>query len=287
MKERIKLLICVTLLSGFPLSFITSCSSNKGDIAPTPTPTPTIPVVTTDNISNITYTSAEVGGTVVSNGNTFIQSSGFCWSLNSSPTITDNNVRYESGAGSFKTNMTNLEEGTDYYVRAYATNSVGIGYGVEKKFTTGLSCQTMVARHPGYQVWAGNTPYFQLSNHYDYFYSIDKYDYTLIGESTTTQTFDTGNYMYYVIVSKYWNCVDAIKFKDGSYYNSGQGYTLYTGLTDVALVTGPPDGVFGKFGDKTLCPPNGTATYNAFITDDATISSRGGGLTVICGTGCQ
>lgn len=283
MKKNIRLLIISLFLVGFAFNFFTNCSTNKDSEDNTPKVTPTVPVVTTNELTNITFTTAEVSGTLVSNGNSPILSSGFCWSLNPTPTITDNNSKDGSQSGSFRTNMNNLSEGTSYYVRAYATNAVGTGYGSEKSFTTGLSCQTMVARHQGYQVWAGDTPYFQETKHYDYFYNIDKY-YKLIGESTTTQTFNTGNYKYYVIVSKYWNCVDAVQFNDGSYYNHGQGYTLYSGLAEISKITGTPDGIFGKFGDKGLCPPG---TYNAFITDDATILSRGGGLKVIVGSGCQ
>ncbi|MDP4291240.1 MAG: hypothetical protein Q8908_09175 [Bacteroidota bacterium] len=109
----------------------------------------------------------------------------------------------------------------------------------------------------------------------------------MIGESTTTQTFNTGSYQYYVIVAKYWTCVDAIQFNDGTYYNNGQGYTLITGLSDVIKITGPPDGIAGAMGYKSLCPPHGTATFNGFITDDKTITSRGGGLKVIVVNGCQ
>lgn len=260
-----------------------SCSSDEGS-AKEPA---TAPSVSTTEVYNITFTTAEVSGTIVSNGGAPITGSGFCWSTEPSPTLAANKSTDGSPSGNFRTNMTNLTEGVTYYVRAYATNSMGTAYGNEKTFETQLSCQTMVARHPGYEVWAGNTPYFQLADHADYFYSIDKKGYTKIGESTVTKSFDTGSYKYYVIVSKYWNCVDAIQFNDGTYYNHGQGYTLYSGLTDLAKIVGAADGVFGKFGDKTICPPQGTATYNAFITDDATILSRGGGLKVIAGTGCQ
>lgn len=287
MKKNIRLLIISLFLVGFAFNFFTNCSTNKDSEDNTPKVTPTVPVVTTNELTNITFTTAEVSGTLVSNGNSPILSSGFCWSLNPTPTITDNNSKDGSQSGSFRTNMNNLSEGTSYYVRAYATNAVGTGYGSEKSFTTGLSCQTMVARHQGYQVWAGDVPYFQETNHYDYFYSIDKY-YKLIGESTVNQTFNTGTYKYYVIVSKYWNCVDAIQFADGSYYDHGQAYTLYSGLVnDFNNLLGAPDSKYAKLGDKSICPPNGTATFNAFITDNATILSRGGGLKVIVGSGCQ
>ena len=40
------------------------------------------------------------------------------------------------GIGIFTSNLTSLEPGTTYYVRAYATNSVGTAYGNELSFTT-------------------------------------------------------------------------------------------------------------------------------------------------------
>lgn len=247
----------------------------------------TIPKVSTNEVYNITFTTAEVKGSVISDGGATIMTSGFCWSEISLPTINDFKTDNGNPTGEFRTNMQNLSEGTTYYVRAYASNSEGTGYGNEISFSTELSCQTMVLMHPGYEVWAGNTPYFSKEKNYDYFYSLDKYDYHFIGEGNTTRTFDTGNYKYYVIVSKYWNCFDAIQFKDGSYLANGQGYTLYTGLSEIEKITGAADNNFGIFGNKTLCPPEGKATYNAFITDDASVFDRGGGLTIFVGTGCQ
>lgn len=282
MKKLVTFLV-VRLIAVVFISFIMQgCSSEEEKSEPK-----SIPVVSTNEVYNITYTTAEVKGKIISDGGAAIMNSGFCWSENPSPTISDNKTVDGNPLGEFRTNMQNLSEGNNYYVRAYATNSEGIGYGNEISFSTKLSCQTMVLRHPGYEVWAGDTPYFSYENHYDYFYSIDKFDYHLIGEGNETKTFDTGNYKYYVIVSKYWNCVDAIQFKDGSYYAHGQNYTLYSGLTEVDKITGAPDSNFGIFGYKTLCPPEGKATYNAFITDNASVFDRGGGLTVFVGTGCQ
>jgi uncharacterized protein (TIGR02145 family) len=41
-----------------------------------------------------------------------------------------------SGTGSFTSAITDLQPGTTYYVRAYATNSIGTSYGEQQSFTT-------------------------------------------------------------------------------------------------------------------------------------------------------
>ena len=41
-----------------------------------------------------------------------------------------------TGLGSFSSTMTNLNHSTTYYVRAYASNSLGTGYGNTLQFST-------------------------------------------------------------------------------------------------------------------------------------------------------
>jgi hypothetical protein len=41
-----------------------------------------------------------------------------------------------AGAGTFTSNVTGLEPATKYYIRSYATNDAGTGYGEEVSFTT-------------------------------------------------------------------------------------------------------------------------------------------------------
>ena len=287
MKTKIIHLIYSLLILTFFTTIFYSCSKGDDSTVTPETVTPetlTLPVVKTNEVYNITWTAAEVSGTVVSNGNDALTHTGFCWATHENPTLSDSHTSYNGNElGDFRDNIQDLTEGTTYFVCAYATNSIGTGYGDTITFTTGMSCLTMVQRQPGYQVWAGDTPYFQEDNHYDYFYSIDKYDYSLIGSSTITQSFNTGDYIYYVIVANYFSCIDAVEFNDGSYLNNNT-VTLYTGLSDVTNMFGAPDGIAGPLGDVNSCPPG---TYNGYITDSGTISSRGGGLTVIVVDGCQ
>lgn len=97
----------------------------------------TLPVVTTNTIANVTNTSAVCSGTVVSDGGTNITSRGFCYSTNHNPTVSDNrSAASSSGTGNYTCNISTFSPRTTYYIRAYATNSVGTSYGAEMTFTT-------------------------------------------------------------------------------------------------------------------------------------------------------
>jgi uncharacterized protein (TIGR02145 family) len=112
-----------------------------------------VPTVTTNVISSITNTTATGGGNVTSDGGASVSSRGICWSTSTNPTIalttktTDGN-----GAGTFTSSMTGLTANTTYYVRAYATNSVGTTYGTQQTFTT-VNATTLPSVTIGTQVW--------------------------------------------------------------------------------------------------------------------------------------
>ena len=95
-----------------------------------------LPTVVTTSASNITQTTATCGGNVVSDGGASVTARGVCWSTSQNPTIAGNHTTDGSGIGSFTSSLTGLTSGTTYYVRAYATNSVGTVYGDEVYFTT-------------------------------------------------------------------------------------------------------------------------------------------------------
>lgn len=94
------------------------------------------PTVSTYNVLNILDSTATCGGTVVSDGGSPVTARGICWSTSEGPTITDSHTIDSSGTGMFSSIMTGLSPNTNYYVRAYATNSVGTSYGAQKSFTT-------------------------------------------------------------------------------------------------------------------------------------------------------
>lgn len=113
-------ILCVS-----PLFFLTSCKKKA-----------TPPVVTTANVTGITQTNAVSGGNVTSDGGAAVTARGICWSTSANPTITSSKTTDGTGTGSFTSTFTGLTAGTTYYVRAYATNSAGTGYGNQLTFTT-------------------------------------------------------------------------------------------------------------------------------------------------------
>ncbi len=95
---------------------------------------PEAPVVLTENVSEITQTTARSGGDVTGDGGAAVTSRGVCWATSQDPTISDLKTNDGNGTGSFVSDITGLNAGTTYYVRAYATNEAGTGYGDEKSF---------------------------------------------------------------------------------------------------------------------------------------------------------
>lgn len=95
-----------------------------------------LPIVTTGQVTGITTTTAIGSGNVVSDGGATVTERGLCWSINHNPTLNDTHGNSGTGLGNFTISMSGLAEGTTYYVRAYATNSVGTSYGDEVGFTT-------------------------------------------------------------------------------------------------------------------------------------------------------
>ena len=93
-----------------------------------------LPMVTTTTVSHITGTSAQAGGTVVSDGGYPVIRRGVCYGTSSYPTISGLHTTDGSGVGEFVSQLTNLTPGTTYYYRAYATNGVGTVYGAQQVF---------------------------------------------------------------------------------------------------------------------------------------------------------
>ncbi len=78
-------------------------------------------------------------GTIDNDNGASITARGFVFGTSSGPTLDNANVLLDAGYGvgdEFEGLMENLTPETTYYVRTYATNSVGTSYGTEASFTT-------------------------------------------------------------------------------------------------------------------------------------------------------
>jgi len=102
------------------------------------------PTVTTTAASTITTSTASSGGNITSDGGATVTARGVCWSTTSGPTINNSTTSDASGTGIFTSNLSSLAPSTTYYLRAYATNSVGTSYGSEISFTTAAPSATLV-----------------------------------------------------------------------------------------------------------------------------------------------
>jgi len=95
-----------------------------------------IPTVKTGDVASITRTTAICRGEILSQGDSEVTERGICWSTTDKPLITDNIKVDDSDGNSFTVDLTDLEPDTEYFVRAYATNYYGTGYGKTKSFYT-------------------------------------------------------------------------------------------------------------------------------------------------------
>jgi uncharacterized protein (TIGR02145 family) len=176
-----------------------------------------LPTVSTGAISGIISTAAISGGNVTDDGGADVTVRGVCWSTSQSPTIADNVIADGTGTGEFTSYINWLTPETTYFVRAYATNSVGTAYGEEFSFTTdeagAVDCglpftdprddQTYQTVQIGSQCWmAENLAYLPAvsppwqGNDPVPFYFVYDYQGTSVEEAKVTTNYQTYGVLY-------------------------------------------------------------------------------------------
>lgn len=97
---------------------------------------PVVPTLTTVAITAVTGNSASGGGNVTVAGGATVTARGVCFGTTTKPTVAGTKTSDGNGTGAFVSSLSGLKGNTTYYVRAYATNSAGTGYGPEVSFKT-------------------------------------------------------------------------------------------------------------------------------------------------------
>ena len=115
---------------GNELSFTTTDLITQG---------PTVPVIGTSASAISGSSTGTSGGYVSSDGGSPVTARGVCWSTSVNPTLDNSFSTDGTGLGYFTSTVAGLSGcGTIYYIRAYATNSTGTGYGNQNTISTGL-----------------------------------------------------------------------------------------------------------------------------------------------------
>jgi len=113
------------------------------------------PIVRTSEVSKITESSAYCGGIVTLEGDAPVFERGLCWdTIPSINEISSSHKKIGEGFGNFEGYFSPLRDGAKYYVKAYAINNYGTGYGEVKTFTTLL--KEVDARDQIIGVWQFN-----------------------------------------------------------------------------------------------------------------------------------
>lgn len=132
---------CFSLLNSVLLFLLLSCNKNFDTTTATVSTTtanngPLSATITTNAATSVTQTTAASGGSITSDGGTAVTARGVCWSTASNPTTSDSKTTDGIGNGSFSSSIAGLNPGTNYHIRAYASNSAGTAYGQDLAFTT-------------------------------------------------------------------------------------------------------------------------------------------------------
>lgn len=130
--------LSVTIGGGTTYSaYVTTCSASSSCTA-----APTVGAASAGDVTTTTATATCSNGiTKLGTGSCTISSYGFVYGTTSNPTLTNGTAvqvgtSYTSTNTAFSTALTGLSASTTYYVRPYATNDYGTGYGSQASFTT-------------------------------------------------------------------------------------------------------------------------------------------------------
>ena len=193
-------------------------------------PTPQF-TVTTAEPTDITTTSAVVGGTVTVPEGSHVFLRGVCWGTEPNPDIDGNHTSEETGIGSFTSTLEGLSPMTIYYVRAYAVSDFGLAYGNELIFIATDSAPTgavngkFTINDGGNQVYfsQGNLQYIGSASTPYWKFAENQWDClgTNTGQNSSGQTIDRDLFGW---GTSGWNCGNTCYHPWDTYNSTGSSY---------------------------------------------------------------
>ena len=187
--------------------------------------------VTTIEPTDITATSAVLGGTVNAPEGTHVFLRGVCWGTEPNPDIDGNHTSEETGIGSFTSTLEGLSPRTVYYVRAYAVSDFGLAYGnqlvfiatdeapigaINGKFTINNNADQVYFSQGNLQyIGSASTPYWKFAEH--------QWDClgTTTGQNSNSQTVDRDLFGW---GTSGWNCGNNCYQPWETYNEAGSSY---------------------------------------------------------------
>ncbi len=139
-QEPIKVTINRSLLGTGLKTYILNINSDNGskELLITAGEEVGLPLVTTQSVSNVSSNSVTFNGTIVNEGLPPYMERGFVYATTAQPTINSGNkiTSAINGQATFSATVSGLNSNNNYYVRAYALNTVGVAYGNDVVFST-------------------------------------------------------------------------------------------------------------------------------------------------------
>lgn len=185
-----------------------------------------IPEVTTSALITQSAFTAVSGGNVISDFSGPVTERGVCWARAPNPTILDYKTSNGNGTGLFLSYISWLAPSSTYYIRAYATNSAGTGYGNEVIFS-----------NPDYPaIFNPGILYGTVSDIDQNIYkTVQIGTQTWMAENLKTSRFNDGNPVPYVSGNTEWKSLTTPGF---SWMNNDAGFkSLFGGLYNYYAVS--------------------------------------------------
>jgi uncharacterized protein (TIGR02145 family) len=217
----------ITLLSPNTLYYVRAYATNNsiteyGNQVSFTTSQDNVPFLETPEVILIDQESATIKVNITSDNGGAVTERGVCWGTSANPTLVNNKNNSGPGTGEFKSVLTGLTANTTYYVKAYATNSVGTAYSEEITFI-------LLLNYPGQKVKDidGNT--YNSVNIGNQLWMVENLKTTQYNDGTPIPLVNNGlTWKNMTTPARCWYNNDEIKNKNtyGSLYN---WFTVNTG----------------------------------------------------------